>query len=164
MWNRLPGERGKRALQLSLSSSPSLIPANTPGRYSFPDPIQSCCIKCLTTLQHPPVEFGFKQSLGGVLLPQLPSTLKDLLKACLGDSNNPGTDPPSSSKAKQGMAVTAETTHCQHKYTHWTIQPLTAGKSRAVDVSQSAFFFYYSHPFSFIIPFFRSRTPSLQFV
>lgn len=48
---------------------------------------------------------------------------------------SPGTDPPNSSKAKQGMAVIVEIPHCQHKYTDWTIQPFTAGKSWTVDDS-----------------------------
>lgn len=73
---------------------------------------------------------------------------------------SPGTDPPNSSKAKQGMAVIVEITHCQHKYTDWATQPFTAGKSRTVDDSQSAFFYYYSHPFSLIIlPFWQASLP-----
>lgn len=62
---------------------------------------------------------------------------------------SPGTDPPNSSKAKQGTVVIAEISHCQHKYTAWTIQPFTAGKSQAVDVSQSAFCLLLQPPFFF---------------
>lgn len=65
---------------------------------------------------------------------------------------SPGTDPPNSSKAKQGTAVIAEISHCQHKYTAWTIQPFRAGKAWTMHDSQSALSFYYSHPFSLIIP------------
>lgn len=67
--------------------------------------------------------------------------LKDLLMPAWGIPISPGTDPPHSSKAKQSMAVIVGITHCQHKYTDWTIQPFTAGKSQTVDDSQSAFFF-----------------------
>jgi len=57
-----------------------LIPANTTGRFSFPDRIKSCRIKRLFTLQHPTVDFffflnkaNFSGDCVGVLAPTTPS-------------------------------------------------------------------------------------------
>lgn len=62
------------------------------------------------------------------------------------------------------MAVIAEISHCQHKYTAWTIQPFTAGKSRTVDDSQSAFCVLLQPPFSFNYSISLASSSSLQFV
>lgn len=49
---------GKKKRPCNSANLPNdLIPANTSGRYSFPDRIKSCRIKRLTTLQHPTVDF-----------------------------------------------------------------------------------------------------------
>lgn len=77
---------------------------------------------------------------------------------------SPGTDPPNSSKAKQGTAVIAEISHCQHKYTAWTIQPFRAGKAWTMDDSESPFFLLLQPPLFFNYSISLASSSSLQFL
>lgn len=120
-----------------------LKPANTTRRYSSPDRIKRRPVKQPTTLRHPTMDLLLNKArvsgdcAGG--LPSHPLTLQDLLLSARGTPVSPDADPPESSKAQHGTAVTGAIPHCQHKPTDQTVQHFTAGKSRAVDDSQSAF-------------------------